>query len=220
LQFAEGRDRKLAVSKKFVEEVLGAPRYTHDLVSERELRPGISVGLAWTPVGGEVLFVESTMMPGRKGLTLTGQLGEVMRESVTAAMSYVRSNAKKLKVDPDFFDKNDIHIHLPAGAVPKDGPSAGITMMTALVSLLTGRTLKPRLAMTGEITLTGEVLPVGGIKEKVLAAHRAGVKTVILPFENKKDYEEEVPDEIKKKLTVHYVKTADKVLRVALEPQV
>jgi ATP-dependent Lon protease len=186
-------------------------------VTERELRPGLAVGLAWTPVGGDVLFVESTMMPGRKGLTLTGQLGEVMRESVTAAMSYVRSNAKRLKVDPDFFDTHDIHIHLPAGAVPKDGPSAGITMMTALVSLLTGRRVRSRLAMTGEITLTGEVLAVGGIKEKVLAAHRAGVDTVILPIENKKDYNEEVPDEIKRKLHVHYVRTADQVVRLALE---
>jgi ATP-dependent Lon protease len=173
--------------------------------------------MAWTPVGGDLLFVETTMMPGRKGLTLTGQLGDVMKESVTAALSYIRSHAKKLKIDPKFYDDHDIHIHLPAGAVPKDGPSAGVTMMTALVSLLTGRMVKERLAMTGEITLTGDVLPVGGIKEKVLAAHRAGVETVILPIENKKDYNEDVPDEIKKKLKVHYVKSAMQVLRLALE---
>ncbi len=217
LMFAEGRTRKLTVSKKFVEEVLGAPRFTHDEVDERERRPGVAIGLAWTPVGGDVLFVETTMMSGKKGLTLTGQLGDVMKESVTAALSYIRSNSKKLKVDPTFYDEHDIHVHLPAGAVPKDGPSAGVTMMTALVSLITGRNVKPRLAMTGEITLTGDVLPVGGIKEKVLAAHRAGVETVLLPYGNKKDYEEDVPDEIRKKLTVHYVKNAMQVLRHALE---
>ena len=218
LQFAEGRTKRLAVSKAFVEEVLGAPRFMHDEVDERERRPGIAVGLAWTPVGGDVLFVESTLMSGKKGLTLTGQLGDVMKESVTAALSYIRSNAAKLKVDPDFYENHDIHVHLPAGAVPKDGPSAGVTMMTALVSLVTGRMVKPRLAMTGEITLTGEVLPVGGIKEKVLAAHRAGVTTVLLPQENKKDYEEDVPAEIKKRLKVYFVKNAGQVLRLALEP--
>jgi ATP-dependent Lon protease len=217
LMFAEGRTRKLVVSKKFVEEVLGAPRWTHDAVDERERRPGIAIGLAWTPVGGDVLFVETTLMSGKKGLTLTGQLGDVMKESVTAALSYIRSNAKKLKIDPTFYDTHDIHIHLPAGAVPKDGPSAGVTMVTALVSLITGRLVKPRLAMTGEITLMGDVLPVGGIKEKVLAAHRAGVDTVLLPYENKKDYEEDVPAEIKKKLEVFFVKNAMQVLRLALE---
>ncbi|HXH60091.1 MAG TPA: endopeptidase La [Fimbriimonadaceae bacterium] len=217
LQFAEGRTRRLVVSKKFVEEVLGAPRFTHDEVDERDTKPGVAIGLAWTPVGGDVLFVESTIMPGKKGLTLTGQLGDVMKESVTAALSYIRSNAKRLKIDPLFFENNDIHIHLPAGAVPKDGPSAGVTMLTALVSLLTGRRCKSRLAMTGEITLTGEVLPVGGIKEKVLAAHRAGVSTLILPADNKKDYKEDVPDEIKKRLTVHFVKNAHQVLHTALE---
>jgi ATP-dependent Lon protease len=217
LQFAEGRTRKLTVTKAFVEEVLGAPRYLHDEISERQLKPGIAIGLAWTPVGGDVLFVESTMMQGKRGLTLTGQLGDVMKESVTAALSYIRSNAKKLGVDPQFFEDHDIHIHLPAGAVPKDGPSAGVTMLTALVSLVSGRKVLPRLAMTGELTLTGEVLPVGGIKEKVLAAHRAGVKTVILPSENKKDYLEDVPNEIRKKLKVHYVSNASQVLRLALE---
>ena len=217
LQFAEGRTRKLTVTKAFVEEVLGAPRYLHDEISERQLKPGIAIGLAWTPVGGDVLFVESTMMQGKRGLTLTGQLGDVMKESVTAALSYIRSNAKKLGVDPQFFEDHDIHIHLPAGAVPKDGPSAGVTMLTALVSLVSGRKVLPRLAMTGELTLTGEVLPVGGIKEKVLAAHRAGVKTVILPSENKKDYLEDVPNEIRKKLKVHFVSSAGQVLRLALE---
>jgi ATP-dependent Lon protease len=217
LQVAEGRTRKLSAGKKFVEEVLGAPRFTHDEVDERERRPGLAVGLAWTPFGGDVLFVETTMMSGRKGLTLTGQLGDVMKESVTAALSFIRSNAKRLKIDPRFYDEHDIHVHLPAGAVPKDGPSAGVTMVTALVSLLSERLVQPRLAMTGEITLTGEVLAVGGIKEKVLAAHRAGIDTVILPLENRKDYEEDVPLEIKKKMRVHYVKNAMQVLRLALE---
>ncbi|MCH7945631.1 MAG: endopeptidase La, partial [Armatimonadetes bacterium] len=176
LQFAEGRTRKLTITKRFVEGVLGAPRYLHDEVAERDLRPGVAIGLAWTPVGGDVLFVESAIMPGKKGLTLTGQLGDVMKESVTAALSYIRTNAKKLNIDPGFFEKSDIHVHLPAGAVPKDGPSAGVTMLTALVSLLTGRRVRQRLAMTGELTLMGQVLPVGGVKETGLAAHRAGVE--------------------------------------------
>ncbi|MCH8979721.1 MAG: endopeptidase La [Armatimonadetes bacterium] len=219
LQFAEGRTRKLTITKKFVETVLGAPRYLHDEIAERDLRPGVAVGLAWTPVGGDVLFVESAIMPGKKGLTLTGQLGDVMKESVTAALSYIRTNAKKLKIDPEFFEKSDIHVHLPAGAVPKDGPSAGVTMLTALVSLLTGRRVRQRLAMTGELTLTGQVLPVGGIKEKVLAAHRAGVEVLLMPVENKKDYDESIPDEIKDQLKVHYVQNANQVLRLALEPE-
>jgi len=187
-KFAEGRRAKLVVTPKFVQEALGAPRYLHDEVAERELTPGIAVGLVWTPVGGDVVFIESSRMSGAKGLTLTGQLGDVMKESVSAALSYVRSHASELKIDPKFFETSDIHVHVPAGAVPKDGPSAGVTMLTALVSLLTGRRVKPRLAMTGEMTLTGQVLPVGGIKEKVLAAHRAGVETVILPEDNRKDF--------------------------------
>ncbi len=216
LMFAEGRTSKVTVTKKFVEEVLGAPRFTHDEIDEREMKPGMAIGLAWTPVGGDVLFVESTVMPGKKGLMLTGQLGDVMKESVTAALSYIRTNATKFKIDPEIFEKSDIHIHLPAGAVPKDGPSAGITMLTALVSLLTQKKIAPRLAMTGEITLTGQVLPVGGIKEKILAAHRAGVRTVILPKENKKDYEEDVPQEVKKKIKAIFVSNAGQVLRSAL----
>ncbi|MCB8932740.1 MAG: endopeptidase La [Fimbriimonadaceae bacterium] len=217
LLFAEGRKAKVVVTPRFVQNALGAPRYLHEEVLERDRIPGTAVGLAWTPVGGDVLFVETAVMPGSKGMILTGQLGDVMKESVTAALSYVRSHAKQLKIDPTVFEKSELHVHVPAGAVPKDGPSAGVTMLTALVSLLTGRLIKPRLAMTGEMSLTGQVLPVGGIKEKVLAAHRAGVDTLILPEDNRKDFDEEVPEEIRKALTVHFVKRADQVLRLALE---
>ncbi len=214
---AEGHQERIIVNPKFVESALGAPRYLHDEVMERELAPGTAVGLAWTPVGGDVLFIETTKMPGHKGLTVTGQLGDVMKESVTAALSYVRSHAEALRINPEFYEKVEIHVHVPQGAVPKDGPSAGITMLTALTSLLTNRKVKQRLAMTGEITLSGEVLPVGGIKEKVLAANRAGVTSVILPEQNKKDYLEDVPLAIRDKLDVHFVKHADQVLKLALE---
>jgi ATP-dependent Lon protease len=206
--------RKLTVSRKFVQESLGAPRWLHDVVSEREIVPGISVGLAWTPVGGEVLFIESVKMPGKRGLIVTGQLGDVMSESITAAMSWIRSNSKQLKIDPSSFEENEIHVHVPAGAVPKDGPSAGIAMMTALVSLLTDKAMKERTAMTGEMTLTGQVLAIGGVKEKVLAAYRAGVTTILLPEDNRKDYFEDVPEDIQSELTVHFVKHAKQVLKL------
>ncbi|HWA82315.1 MAG TPA: endopeptidase La, partial [Fimbriimonadaceae bacterium] len=215
--FAEGRKAKVTVNSKFIESALGAPRFMHEEVLERELTPGTAIGLAWTPVGGDVLFIETAKMPGAKGLIVTGQLGDVMKESVTAALSYVRSHADELKIPPDFYDKSEIHVHVPAGSVPKDGPSAGITMMTALTSLLTKRRVRPRLAMTGEMTLSGQVLPVGGIKEKVLAAHRAGVETLILPEDNEKDYMEEVPKEIREKLKTHFVKNAGQVLKLALD---
>lgn len=215
--FADGRKAKLTVTQKFIETALGAPRFMHDEVAERDLLPGVAVGLAWTAVGGDVLFIETALMPSSgKGLIVTGQLGDVMKESVTAALSYIRSNAAALKIDPSFYDKAEIHVHIPAGAVPKDGPSAGITMLTALVSLLSGRKVRQRLAMTGEITLTGQVLPVGGIKEKVLAAHRAGVNTLILPEDNRKDYMEDVPKEIRLQLDTHFVKHASQVLKLAL----
>lgn len=217
LEFAQGRKAPISVTVKRVQAALGAPRFTADSVSERELVPGLAIGLAWTPVGGDVLFIESTMFPG-KGVTTTGQLGEVMKESVTAAMSYIQSHASQLKISPDVFEKNAIHVHVPAGAVPKDGPSAGITMLTALVSLLTGRKVRSRLAMTGEVTLTGQVLAIGGVKEKILAAYRAGVTTLVLPLENKKDYMEDVPDDIRAQLTAHFVEKADQVLKHALEP--
>lgn len=215
LKFAEGRKAKLVATKRFIQEALGAPRFTSDPVAEREMLPGVAVGLAWTPVGGDVLFIEATKYPG-KGVTVTGQLGDVMKESVTAALSYIRSHAKQLKVDPVEFQENQVHVHVPAGAVPKDGPSAGITMATALTSLYTGRPVKERLAMTGEMTLTGQVLPIGGVKEKILAAFRAGVHTVILPKDNEKDYMEEVPADIRDQLTAHFVKDVKQVLKIAL----
>jgi|CXWL01.1.fsa_nt_gi ATP-dependent Lon protease len=216
--FAEGRKAKVEVTKKFVEKGLGVPRFQFEEVLERQLVPGVAVGLAWTPVGGDILFIESTMMAGQKGLIVTGQLGDVMKESVTAAMSYVRSHAKELRIASDVFEKHEFHIHVPAGAVPKDGPSAGVTMLAALTSLLTGRKVIARLAMTGELTLTGQVLPIGGVKEKVLAAVRAGVTTVLMPDENRKDYLEDVPEEIRSQLKVQFLRNASDVLRFALEP--
>ncbi len=215
--FADGRKSKVVVNEKYIETALGSPRFLHEEVLEREMTPGTAVGLAWTPVGGDVLFIETAKMPGSKGLIVTGQLGDVMKESVTAALSYVRSHSSELKISPDFYDKTEIHVHVPAGAVPKDGPSAGITMMTALTSLLTNRRVKRRLAMTGEMTLSGQVLPVGGIKEKVLAAHRAGVETLILPQDNEKDYMEDVPKEIRETLRANFVRNAGQVLKIALE---
>ena len=177
--------------------------------------PGIARGLAWTPTGGELLFIEATAMKGKNGLTLTGQLGDVMKESAMTALSYIRANAKSLGIDEDFFDTHDIHIHVPAGAIPKDGPSAGVTMLTALTSLLTHKTIKKDLAMTGEITLRGQVLPIGGIKEKALAAHRAGIKTIILPKWNQKDLEE-LPKKVLKEIQFHAVDKMEDVLKIAL----
>lgn len=217
VEFAKGRKAKITVTKAWVQKALGAPRYTTDIVAERKLVPGVAVGLAWTPVGGEILFIESSLYPG-KGLTVTGQLGDVMKESVTAALSYIRAHAKQLHIESSVFENNQIHVHVPAGAVPKDGPSAGITMLTALVSLLTGRPCVERLAMTGELTLTGQVLPIGGVKEKILAAFRSGVNTVILPMENKKDYMEDVPEDIRSQLSAHFVTQASQVLKLALQP--
>ncbi len=216
VEFAKGRKAKITVTKSWVQKALGAPRFTTDIVAERKLVPGVAVGLAWTPVGGDILFIESTMYPG-KGLTVSGQLGDVMKESVSAALSYIRAHARQLKIPDKTFEKNQIHVHVPAGAVPKDGPSAGITMLTALVSLLTNRPCVERLAMTGEVTLTGQVLPVGGIKEKVLAAYRSGVTTLILPAENKKDYLEDVPEDIRNEFTTHFVTNATQVLKLALQ---
>lgn len=215
--FAEGRKRKVTVTNAFVREALGVPRFEVDVVAERERVPGLAIGLAWTPVGGDVLFIETARMPGQKGLIVTGQLGDVMRESVQAALSFIRSRASQLGVDSGVFTESELHVHVPEGATPKDGPSAGVTMLTALVSLLSGRLVKARLAMTGELTLTGQVLPVGGIKEKVLAAHRSGVTELILPKANRKDYLEDVPEEIREQLTVHFVERAEQVLKLALD---
>ena len=211
----EGKDsRKFIITKNNVREYLGNPKFTLDVV-ERTSTPGVAIGMAWTPVGGEILFVEATIMPGDKNLVLTGQLGGVMKESAQIALSYLRSRAKDLGIKEDFYKGHDIHIHVPAGAIPKDGPSAGITMLTALASLLKERPVKPLLAMTGEVTLRGLVLPVGGIKDKVLAASRSGIKEVILPKDNKNDLDE-IPDHIKKGLKFHLVKTVEEVLKIAL----
>ncbi len=216
-QIAEGSIKSKTVSEKDIHKYLGAVRVPTD-VDWRITRPGIAIGLAWTPVGGDMLFIEATAMKGKKGLTLTGQLGDVMKESVTAALSFIRTNAKELGVDPDFFDNVDIHIHVPAGATPKDGPSAGVTMLTALMSLITNRKVKKQLAMTGEITLRGAVLPVGGIKEKVLAAYRAGIKTILLPAWNQKDLED-IPANVQKNIEFHFMSDMMDVVKLALEPQ-
>lgn len=198
-----------------ISEYLGPIRLTSD-VKSRISTPGVATGLAWTPAGGELLFIEATSMKGNKGLTLTGQLGDVMKESATAALSFIRTNALSLNIDEDFFENSDIHIHVPAGAIPKDGPSAGVTMLTALVSLLTHKTIRKDLAMTGEITLRGQVLPVGGIKDKVLAAHRAGIKTIIIPKWNEKDLED-IPKEVQKKIEFHFVDRMQDVLKLAFQ---
>ncbi len=214
-KIAEGTAETVSVKAVNVSGYLGPVRFTSEM-AERTATPGVAIGMAWTQTGGEILFVEATAMKGGKRMTLTGQLGEVMKESATAAMSFVRANAKPLGIAEDFFAGHDIHIHVPAGAIPKDGPSAGVTMLTALASLLTGRTVKENLAMTGEITLRGQVLPVGGIKEKVLAAHRAGITTVVLPKRNKKDMEE-IPKKIQKEITFHFSDQMMDVLKLALE---
>jgi len=216
-RLAEGKTEKLVVTNEIVQQFLGGIKVRSEgEIAERTKRPGVVVGLAWTPSGGDVLFVEANQMKGKGGLTITGQIQDVMRESMQAALSWVRSNAKQLGIDEEFFANHDIHIHVPAGAIPKDGPSAGVTIVTALVSLLTGKQVRPLLAMTGEITLSGNVLPVGGIKEKVLAAKRAGVHDVILPAENKTNVEEDLTPEQLVGLTTHFVKTVDEVLEFAL----
>src|SRR5206468_9401480 len=181
----EGRTEPVVCTAAKVREFLGPERFFSEL-AERTEDPGVAIGLAWTPNGGDILFIESTRMAGKKGLTLTGHLGEVMKESAQAALSYVRSRAERLGIPPDFFESCDLHIHVPAGAIPKDGPSAGITMAVSLASLLTGRPVRSHVAMTGEITLRGKVMPIGGVKEKVLAARRAGITIVILPKRNEK----------------------------------
>jgi ATP-dependent Lon protease len=216
-RLAEGKSEKLIVTKETIQEFLGGIKIRSEgEIAERTERPGVAVGLAWTPAGGDVLFVEANAMKGKGGFTMTGQIGQVMQESMQAALTWVRSNAAQLGVAEDFFSNHDIHIHVPAGAIPKDGPSAGVTMATALVSLLTGRRIRPLVAMTGEITLSGNVLPVGGIKEKVLAAKRAGVRDVILSAENKMNVEEDLTPEQLEDLKVHYVKTIDEALHVSL----
>jgi len=213
---AEGKTEKSVVTTENLPDYLGKPEFFSE-VAERTETPGVATGLAWTMAGGDILFVEATKMRGRGGLTLTGKLGDVMKESATAALSYVRSRAKALGIDEGVFAKNDIHIHVPEGAIPKDGPSAGVTMVTALVSLLTDRPVCSDVGMTGEITLRGRVLPIGGVKEKVLAAHRAGLKTIILPRRNEKDLAD-VPKPLQEQLNFVFVDRIEDVLNVALRP--
>ena len=216
-RLAEGKTDKLVVTPEVIREVLGIAKVHQEKeVEERVQQPGVSVGLVWTPVGGDIVFIEASKMRGGKTLTMTGHLGDVMQESMRAALTWVRANCERYGIDPDFFRKQDVHIHVPSGAVPKDGPSAGVAMVTALVSLLTGRAIRPRVAMTGEISLSGIVLPVGGIKEKVLGAKRAGIQEVILPSENEPNVKEDLPEEMLDGMKVHFVRTAEQALEIAL----
>ena len=214
-KIAEETIKKAAIKLEDVAEFLGPVKFTSE-AKTRMTTPGVAMGLAWTPVGGDLLFIEATSMKGSKGLTLTGQLGDVMKESASAALSFIRSHAKQLNIDEDFFTKHDIHVHVPAGAIPKDGPSAGVTMLTALVSLLTNRKIRKDLAMTGEITLRGQVLPVGGIKEKMLAAHRAGIKMIIMPKQNEKDLND-IPEKVRQDMDFHFVDKMMDVIKLAID---
>jgi ATP-dependent Lon protease len=213
-EYAQGKTESLNITREILHDFLGPVKFYSE-VAERTSVPGVATGLAWTPTGGDIIFVEATKMRGKKSLTLTGSLGEVMKESVQTALSYVRSKSKELSVPEDFFEENDIHVHVPAGAIPKDGPSAGVTMFTALTSLLTNRPVRNDIAMTGEITLRGLVLPVGGIKEKVLAARRAGINKIILPKKNESNLEE-IPESIKNGMEFFLVETMDQVIEKTL----
>jgi ATP-dependent Lon protease len=216
-KMAEGHTEKMVVTPEIVRQFLGVPKFrTEKEVEERVKKPGVAVGLVWTPVGGDIIFIEATRMRGGKQFTMTGHLGEVMQESMTAALTWTRANAERYGIDPDFFRKHDLHIHVPSGAVPKDGPSAGAAMVTALISLLTGRRVKDRLAMTGEMTLSGIVLPIGGVKEKVLGAKRAGIKEVLLPADNEPNAVADLDAELLGDLKITYVRTLDEVLEHAL----
>src|SRR6187455_2477362 len=215
---AEGNESPLHITPEVVVELLGAPHFLDEEMEERTKEPGVAIGLAWTPAGGDVLFIEASRMAGAGTLTLTGQLGDVMKESARAALSWFRAHAAAYGADPDFFKHAEIHLHVPSGAIPKDGPSAGVTIATALASELTRRPVRGDIAMTGEITLSGRVLPVGGIKEKVLAARRAGVREVILPRQNEKNVKEDLTEELRKDMTIHFVQTVEEVLLLALTP--
>ncbi|MGA2420866.1 MAG: endopeptidase La [Candidatus Acidiferrum sp.] len=216
-RIAEGHTEKMTVTPEIVREYLGVPKFrTEKEVEERVKRPGVAVGLVWTPVGGDIIFIEATRMRGGKQFTMTGHLGEVMQESMTAALTWVRANGERYGIDPDFFRKQDIHIHVPSGAVPKDGPSAGAAMVTALVSLLSNRPVRDRLAMTGEMTLSGIVLPIGGVKEKVLGAKRAGIREVLLPADNEPNAVADLTPDILGDIKITYVRTLDEVLEHAL----
>ncbi len=217
----EGKDPKLVVTPDVVTELLGAPKFSlEEEVEERAKRAGVVIGLAWTPVGGDILFVEANIAKGGRHLTVTGQVGDVMQESTKAALTWVRSYAIELGLDSDFYKDIDVHVHVPAGSIPKDGPSAGVTMVTALVSALTNTPIRPKLAMTGEITLSGHVLPVGGIKEKVLAARRAKIEELILPAQNEKNVVEDIQPELLKEIKIHYVRTIEEVLNLAFPRRV
>ncbi|MEO5897023.1 MAG: endopeptidase La, partial [Vicinamibacterales bacterium] len=215
---AEGDETNVVITPETVNEMLGAPVFLDEEIENRTKDPGVAVGLAWTPAGGEVLFVEASRMQGAGSLTLTGHLGDVMKESARTALSWFRTNAARYGVDPSFYKDSEIHLHVPSGAIPKDGPSAGVTMMTALASELTGRPVRGDIAMTGEITLSGRVLPVGGIKEKVLAARRHGIKEVILPRQNEKNIREDLTEELRRELIIHYVQEIEEVVAIALIP--
>jgi ATP-dependent Lon protease len=213
-KLAEGETEPLKATPESLHEFLGAPTSLSREIDDRVRVPGVVIGLAWTPVGGDILFVEASKLRGGKNLTLTGQLGDVMKESATAALTWVRSQAHSLGLEGDFYRKMDIHLHVPEGSTPKDGPSAGVTMVAALVSILTDTPSRPDVAMTGEITLTGHVLPVGGIKEKLLAAHRYGIKEVVIPKLNEKAMQEDLPAEIRKEMKIHLAATLDDVLPI------
>jgi ATP-dependent Lon protease len=214
VQIAEGSATKVTIEPKDLVAVLGAPRFEGEIALRTSV-PAVATGLAWTPVGGDILFIEATRVPGRGTLILTGQLGDVMRESVQAALTLVKSRATQLGIDPAIFEKSDIHVHVPAGATPKDGPSAGVAMFTALTSLLTDRTVRHDTAMTGEISLRGLVLPVGGIKEKVVAAASAGLTRVMLPARNRRDYED-IPKSAREKLSFVWLEQVDDAIANAL----
>jgi ATP-dependent Lon protease len=215
---AEGDEEHVMITPEVVVEMLGAPSFLDEEIENRTKDPGVAVGLAWTPAGGEVLFIEASRMQGGGSLTLTGSLGDVMKESARTALSWFRAHAPRYGVDPAFYKDSEIHLHVPSGAIPKDGPSAGVTMVTALASELSGRPVRGDMAMTGEITLSGRVLPVGGIKEKVLAARRHGITEVILPRQNEKNIKEDLTEELRRELTIHYVVHIEEVLALALTP--
>ena len=215
---AEGNDEPVEITPDTVGDMLGAPRFEDEEVAERTRNPGVALGLAWTPAGGDVLFVEATRMPGKGTLTLTGHLGDVMKESARAALSWFRGQTAAYGVDAAFYQDAEIHLHVPSGAIPKDGPSAGVTMAAAVASELTGRPVRGDVAMTGEITLSGRVLPVGGIKEKVLAARRHGVTEVLLPRRNEKNVNEDLSEDLRRDMTIHLVSTIEEVLDLVLQP--
>jgi ATP-dependent Lon protease len=217
VRIAEGRSDEIRITRADLQEILGPPQFENE-VAMRTSVPGVATGLAWTPVGGDILFIEATRIPGSGKLILTGQLGDVMRESAQAALSIVKNRAADLGIDETRFEKADIHVHVPAGAIPKDGPSAGVAMFMALTSLMTGRTVRSDTAMTGEISLRGLVLPVGGIKEKMVAAAGAGIKRVLLPARNRKDYDD-IPEEARKGLEFVWLERVDDAVAAALEPE-